>query len=424
MRKRLGWMYFAAVMLGYALIVLLARTPPAFVDYPDWVYQGALFHGVLTGHPVAGYALKHYPVPNATTTVGIGLLNLVLRWDWAGKIWVCVYLGLALFASWTLAKALRVSDWRLAVSLPALVFLNLNFWYGEISFEMGLCLVMILWSMLIRRTSPVWIATMLVAVFFTHMEACAAALLLVLLWYGLAREWKRLWSLAPSVALTGWYGVARFAGGNVDGEGLVADYRYGSRAFLVYKANIYCKTFGYVNARTPGGLSQTEAIFGRGMFVVLVAASLVIAGLCLWRLCVDVRKTGGVMRLFVFVVLAISLVLPQAIFGVYDPGSRLLVLAAACGFFLVEWRRASGGAITVLSVVFCVANLWQFGQIERNPAMPGHAKDVPAALLTYGHVVPTTRTIYYDRLAAGRMDMPVFPTALFSTERDKVSAGR
>ena len=218
--KKLSQVYLGSVMTAYALVILLASAPPPFVDYPDWVYQGVLFHALITGHPVAGYAIKHYPVPNSLTTVGIGFLNTLLPWQWAAKVWVCLYLTLAGVATWLLARVRSRWDWQLAVAAPGIVFVNLNFWYGHISFEIGVCLVVILLVMLLRNASTLCVMGVLVALFFTHMEACAGDLLLVGIWYIDLRQWKRLWSIIPTIALTLWYAVARFNSGNRDGLGL------------------------------------------------------------------------------------------------------------------------------------------------------------------------------------------------------------
>jgi hypothetical protein len=418
-----AWTFFVCVMVAYSCVILSARNPPPFVDYPDWVYQGVLFHGVLTGHPVAGYMLKHYPVPNSTTTVGLGVLDCVMPWQWAGKLWIVLYLALAGFASWMVLQALGIREWRLVVTIPAIVFLNLNFWYGHINFEIGLCLVLLLLGMLVRKASSLGVAAMLVLIFFTHMEACAAALLLLGIWSAAARQWRRLWATLPAIVLTVWYAAARFASGDADVRGLPpADYRYGSPAFLVYKVNTFFKTFGYINASTMRGLSESEQMLGRGVFVLLIGASLVIAALCLIMIVRAAVKANAMPRGdeprrtiagFALMLLIVSLLLPQIFLGVADPGSRLLLLAAAAGLLIVDWRGRAGLAIACLSALFCVVNLWQLAHVERNPAMAGHVRDLPAAMVKYAHVEPSTRVQYYEHLERGETNEAIFPTGMF-----------
>jgi hypothetical protein len=182
---------------------------------------------------------------------------------------------------------------------------------------------------------------------------------------------------------------------------------------MIYKANCFFKVFGYVNARTLAGGSESEAILGRGLFLLLLIASLCLGGLILSQL-VRVARNGSIpLRIFMVVLLLCSILLPQAILGVADPGSRLLLMTAAVGLFGIEWKSPVGTAIACLSVVLCAANLWQFARIERSPMMPGHVRDLPAALLTYGHVEPATRLEYYEKLKSGEMDETIFPTGMF-----------
>jgi hypothetical protein len=412
-------LFFAAMMIGYSWVVLAASNPPPFVDLPDWVYQGVLFHNVLTGHPFVGYALKHYPVPNSTTTVGLGLLDSLMPWQWAGKVWVVLYLGLASFASWASVCALQLRDWRLTMAMPAILFVNLNFWYGHISFEIGVCLVLLLLAMLVRGRSRGAVAGMLVLVFFTHMEACAAALLLLLLWCAVMRDWRRLAGAVPALALTVWYAIARFASGNADARGVPgADYMYGSKAFLIYKANTFSKSFGFINACARDGSSISEHLLGRIVFVALFAASLAMAAICLVKMAraASEGRPGTprrVIALFFFALLAISALLPQVWLGVADPGSRLVLLASAAGLLIVDWRGRTGTAIALLSAVFCSVNLYQLARVEQNPQAAGTTGNLPAAMLRYGHVEPATRLEYYKKLQRGELDETIFSTAMF-----------
>lgn len=417
-----AWLYFAVVMLAYAVVILTAAAPSPFIDFPDWVYQGVLFHHVLVGHPVAGYVLKHYPVPNSTTTVALGMLDLVLPWVWAAKLWACFYLALAGFSSWMLARALDIDDWRLVVVLPGVVFLNLNFWLGQISIEIGICLLMLLLAMLLREVGTGWIAAMLVLLFFTHMEACAAGVLLFALWCGFDGRWRRLWAAAPAAGLTVWYAIVRFMKGNADGEALRPNLVYGSPEFIVFKVNTYFKTFGYVNACAPDKLSKTEAIFGRDLFLLMIVGAFFITVFCLMLMIrfAVLRLSDRRQRylgIFVLVLLLISSVLHQTMLGTSDPGARLMLMAAAVGLFLIDWRSRPGTALAVLSVFFCLMNLWQFARIDQNPLMPGHPKDVPAAALRFSHADTEARLVCYTSLRSGKMDVQVFPTGIFINEQ-------
>jgi len=232
---RAAWMYFVTLMVAYGAVILVGRMPPPLVDYPDWVFQGVLLRSVLAGHPVPGYALKAYPVPNSLTTVGLGLMDGVLPWAWAAKVWICGYLGLATIVSWRLMKVSGVRDWRMIVALPSVLFLDLDFWYGHTSFEIGLCLFLLFASVVMREGSTVALGGLLVLLFFTHMEACACALLLLVLAAHARGKRRCFWAATPTLLLTIWYALGRYLSGNADGRSVApAAYRYGSPAFVAY----------------------------------------------------------------------------------------------------------------------------------------------------------------------------------------------
>ena len=239
-RFRYGGLFLFIIFLVYTGIILTTKNPPAFVDYPDWVYQGVLFHRVLALHPVPGYGLKTYPIPNSLTTIGIGLLNTFVPWQWAGKLWICFYFGLAFFATIRLSRALHINNNYLFLLLPGTVFLNLNFWYGHINFEFGVCVLLVFLAVLLEdKNRYMAYALLLILLFFIHMEACACGVLLFCC-FCLDRKRKRLLLLmTPVFLLTVWYVFGRFTSSNVDGDvAMSGQYRYGSLPFGVLRSGL------------------------------------------------------------------------------------------------------------------------------------------------------------------------------------------
>jgi hypothetical protein len=420
------WLYarvgFVAMFALYATVLLAAKNPPAFMDYPDWVYQGVLFHGVLTHSPIPGYVLKAYPVPNALTTIGIALLNLMMSWQWAGKIWICTYFIFAIFASFRLARVLRITNYALWLALPGTVFLNLNFWYGHINFEYGVCTILFFLSMLLEpklyRTGYAWV---LVALFFTHMEACACGVLLFLCFCVCGKYWKQLWQSLPAGLLTAWYSIGRLRGGNLDSSGAVSSqYRYASVKFMVFKFASYFKTLGYVNAMGINGVSKTEAILGRPLMLLLAGLSIVmgcvLAILLLCRLFKEIRQQSETRFVWIFTLLlsVIAMLLPQQLLGTSDPGSRLILIAVVVTLFLTgQYKNRATHFFAYASLALCFANLWQFVTIEENLHLIAARRDLPLAIMEYAHVVPEARLNYYRSLETGTLDRTIFPTALF-----------
>ncbi len=414
---RWAWLYFSSVMVGYAIVMFTTNLPPGFVDYPDWVYQGVLLQHVLTGHPVAGYTLKHYPVPFSLNTLFLGTAGLVVSWQTAAKLWLCVYLALAGVATWMLSRALRVGSALLILSVPSMLIVNLEFWWGRVAFEVGMCLAMMLIALALEEASSWVLAAMLMLIYFTHMEACACAMLFLGLWILFTRRWQRIWVFVPTLALTVWYAAARFGKGNVDAtEVPPSAFAFGSKLYLVFKISTYFKIFGYVNMCTVDHLSQTETLFGRPGMIALILMCVSITLLCLsavvhgaWQ-----RRGGaGYLTIFVLFLICASLLIPQIFLGSTDPGSRLVLMGVAVGLFLIDWRGPAAKAIAMLSVVFCMVNLYQFAVVDHHPNIPAHVRDLPPAITTFAHVEPARTLVYYQHLEAGQMDLPIFETAMF-----------
>jgi hypothetical protein len=420
--RRYAQVIFVFIFVFYAFVVVIAQNPPAFVDYPDWVYQGVLFHGVLTRSPIFGYAMKPYPVPNTLTTIGIGALNLIVPWQWAGKLWICIYFLLAIVATFRLARVLNIKSRALWYALPNMVFLNLNFWYGHINFEFGLCVLLFFASILFEnrlyKTGYAWV---LVLLFFIHMEACACGILLFLCFCLSRRRFKLILQCLPVCLLVAWYTIARFSHGNIDGVIVPSQNHYASMKFIVFKIQTFFKTMGYLNVTGPNGFSKTEAIFGRNVTVLLVGISFSIGSVLLvsfLRQILREQKIYSQVRfgwIFVVALLLIAMMLPQTLLGTADPGSRLVLVSLAMMLFLISqgnsramWFIATG------SLILCVTNFCQFSIVEAKPRIIARKQaPLPLSMDKYAHIDPETRLCYYQSLSVGKMDLPIFSTALF-----------
>lgn len=414
---RRAWTYFAGMMLAYMVVIVTAHWPPGFIDYPEWVYQGVLLKHVLTGHPDALYMLKPYPVPFSLNTLFLGVASLVMPWAIAAKLYLCLYLALAPVAMWRLMRALRVRNAWAVVAAPAILFLNLEFWWGRIAFEYGMCFVMIFIAMLLEGASSWVLASLLVLTYFAHLEACACAMMFLGLWVLYKRAWKRLIVLAPTFLLVVWYVVARIRHGNVDGSDVQASpLAYGSKAFLLFRASTYFKIFGFVNLCTPGRLSQTEALVGKVGFFVLLFSCACLTLCCLVAIARGAwawRVRAGYVTIFVLVLLGVNLFVPQIFLGSTDPGSRLVIMGASVGLLLVDWRSLVAKPLPVLSAFFCVFNLGQLIVALHRPDLPPHPLDLRQDVTTLAHIEPARQLGFYDRIEKDDMTSPIFETAMF-----------
>ena len=420
--SRAGEVYAAGLFLVYAVLLFAHRSSPSLTDTANWTYQGVLLREHLMGHPDPLHTLKHYPVPNSTATVGIGLLACVLPWKFAIKAWLLLQLGASFAAMRHLLRTLQ-AGWVSWVVMPQAVFLNVNFWYGFLNFELGLACVLLVASLLLRRArgdlGGSWaIAALLLFIFFTHMIAFAFCGLLLLLYAAQTKHWRTLWQLAPSAALSVWYLVGRFFyAGNADGQaGMEPSVQNYSAAFWAFKVNSYLKSFGMVNPE-----SVDCYLLGRTAFALLFLLNLALAGLMLFAI---VKRAGAAWNreaeqkfLWLAILLLVPLYLlgPGAALGVSDPGARMLQVALALALALAAGYRPRTGKVAAgcaLMLTFFGAAM--FSAYAFDPHFPAKGpSSLPARLVGFAHVPNDDQDYLYRALEDADYRRKVFPTGLF-----------
>ncbi len=427
--SKLAWLYFTGIFLLYVAIVLGSPGAPALQDYPDWIYQSVLFRDVVLGHPIPGYVLKAYPVPNSLMVFWVGLAATVVSWVWAAKLWLVLHLLLAAGATLHLCRALRTHSTAMLVTVPTLLFLNLDFWYGNENFQWGICFVILWISTLLRgNTQRGFLAAFLVLIFFTHMICCACAALLLVTFARQRREYRLLLALLPVFLLMAWYVLGRYLlAGNAD-DPLAhlpgPKMTYGSVTFLVFKVNAFFKLMGFVNVLDGSGHSITFGLLPLPVAYCMLVCTLVAAIGFYWLAWVRWRSEGrSVAADFRWlweaaVILLIGAILaPANALGVADPGSRLLALAMAIVVFdVLRTDSKATAAVSICVVVLSFLNLGQFAFVQYEPeqvaaAAPGGLP--PALVLRFAHVQPGAGLEYYEHIESRQMDLNIFPTALF-----------
>ena len=429
-----GPWFAGLVFAAYAAILLAHRAPPSLTDYADWTYEGVLLRNHILGHPDPTHLLKHYPVPNSAATIGIGLLALVLPWTLAAKAWLIVQFTLTFAALRHIAHTLRVRTLFWLV-LPQAVFLNLNFWYGLVNFQLGLCWILFLISILLRRQDSSgrdWpVGLVLLLAFFTHMLSFAFCCLLILLYCRQIRSWKLLWQLIPGALLSAWYLFGRFFwAGNADGHvGIGAVARDYSLAFWIFKLNTLPRFLGFVNPGAAG-----PQLLGRPLYLVLFGLNLVLAIVLTVMLYRCARRVWrqGIPENFIFnaalVMLPCFLLVPGAAFGVYDPGGRLLQMALVAGLPLCTsgfapnsiWLARLAG---FSSVALTAAGLYLFAITGFQPNYLPAAPRLPHLIADFALVPNSDQDAYYRALEHGYESWPVFPTGMFLNQRPAHAPG-
>ncbi len=310
-----GKTFFLGIFAAFVAVVLGSSNAPLLRDYPDWVYQGALLAKTVTGHPVAGYALKHYPVPNSITTVGIALLTLAFGWVAAAKLWLGAYLALAAGTS-LFAVATFGSRQALWWALPAMLFLGQGFWFGTISFNLGLCLLLVLACLLYRREDRAWqIGGIVLLCFFMHLIVYAAAGMMVLLAGMQQQRWRPVCISLGTLPLPIWY----FAGRTLSHSN-ETQFGYSPSSHLAGAVLAAAVCLAVAWARPRSGLSRLLAPWLLGLWTVVVLAALLSTAIPAARLTARFESAVFLLRLKALV--------PFQLFGfvniVYEPQSRPL----------------------------------------------------------------------------------------------------
>ena len=211
---------FAASIIN-ALVLIWAHRFLPLSDYPDWVFEGSVVASLLQGKALAAYTFKHYPVPNAAAVALIGLLDLVLSPETSGKVILSLCVILLALTSIYFLKSLRREPASPLLLVPLLFLLNTFFFWGELSYILGLSLFLFYGGYLFRRiyrTEPVswWLlGGVSVGLFFCHFLSYAAAILLTLVLF-ISESRIDMWrpfaiSFSPSIGLTIWYTIERLS---------------------------------------------------------------------------------------------------------------------------------------------------------------------------------------------------------------------
>lgn len=375
----------------------------------------------MAGHSDPHFGLKPYPVPDSICDAGLAVLCRVMNWRWAAKAFFCGYLLFSGYSWLWFLRTLGGHSSYAAWIAPSLITVNLCCWYGFIGFEIGVAVMLLFCSKLLREGMSVRAAACLLAVvFFCHaipFVVCSAALL----WFIVSRrDYRLLLAYIPSVLLGIWYVLGRFLlGGNAE-ETILKDVPipYFSKMFVAYKLNTYFKSLGYVDPHwgdTP--ILQTLA-GGAGVYVAMAVCAVLGAAVLvvLFRAGGRAVRSGAREQFLWWTVLltaALGMLCPSRTLGISDPGARFLVCALALGILLARPRGRAGAVAAIGSVIVGVAGAGLYAVVASQPGRAAaQGAPLPYAVRQFARVSPLARGFYYDLLAQDGDDCPVFGTAL------------
>src|ERR1051326_2493557 len=172
------WALFLGLFVITALPVLHVVLPP-FVDYPNHL---ARMH-VLIEQPRSEALQRYYeirwrPLPNLAMDLVVPMLARVMTLDWAGKVFILMYLALLPGGTALLHRVAtgRWSVWPLFAFL--FLYTHVLIWgFPNYLFGLGLALpAFALWLALAKRMAALRTGVAsagALVIFFAHLEACA-----------------------------------------------------------------------------------------------------------------------------------------------------------------------------------------------------------------------------------------------------------
>jgi hypothetical protein len=301
-------------------------------DHPDWVYQGYVFSKMLRGAALPHYSIRPYPVPNSTLTLVLGLLDLAVAPELAGRIVLALSVVVFAAGATMLLKSLNRSERNPLLLLPLLYLFNAWFFWGEISYVLGMGLLFGCCAYLFRRmrtpesVSPGVLLAMSCALYLTHPIAYVAGALVAAV-FVVTGPWRRIavrfaLAFAPSAAMLAWYLAARFSAGAGAGGGWVF-----WTPHLI--AGRWLAAFSPFQQFLPW-LSGELPVMKAAAVADLLAS---LAALALWPLCLAQwlrgRREHGAVLLAAALSLGAFAAGGFAVAGWVGPGERFLYPAAA-----------------------------------------------------------------------------------------------
>jgi len=330
---------FAACIVS-ALVLIWGHRFLPISDYPDWVFEGSIATKLLHGTTVDSYAFNHYPVPNAGAVALIGLLGFVFPPEVSGKVVLSLCIILLAFSSTYLLKSLRPDADNPLLLIPLLFLTNTYFFWGELSYILGLSLFFFYCGYLFRRIyglEPInwWLAgAASIAIFFCHFLPYATSILVTLTLLVTESRTEMLApfaiSFAPSVGLTAWYAAGRLSSTATDsGWKFWTLHQLAGRLIAAFSP--FPEFLPWLGINAPG--MKAFALLN-----LLVAIGLIsILPLCALLLARGRSQNRGVLACAFVCALAI-IASPYAFGGLIAPGERFIYPAVWLGLC---WLSAS-----------------------------------------------------------------------------------
>ncbi len=335
-------------------------------DYPDWLYQGYLFSAILRGTAPPGFHLAAYPVPNAVSTIIIGVGSFIFSPEVSGKIFLSLYILLFAGGSWYLLSTFIRKGESSLVVFPLLFMFNHPFFHGNVNYIFSLGILFFCSGYLLRvheksrEPNTRIIAAVSLLLFFSHGSAYIAwvVFVIVFLCVGTKKFLKPLLALTPSLFLFLWYLVhGCIVTGSVESPTLDLS-PVSLLKTKLFNAYIYCSPLPGFYPFTSNDASVLTTISPVNPLLCLVIAGI---GIYWLRAAWTSTRTEKIVHITAAVYLLMFFFSPQRVAGMVRPGQRFLYpalwLIFTCAAAHIRFRRTTALQHVVMAAFVVVFTL-------------------------------------------------------------------
>lgn len=328
--RLLDWALPGLLTIAALLFVWCLRFPP-MQDYPDWLFQGAVFSRLFTDHPITGYRLLPVPVPNAFSTLFLGLLNVFCSPEVSGKGLLSFDVVLFILGSIYLLNSLCSHQKNPFRYFPFLFVFGYPYFHGNVNYTISLGFLFLAMGYLLRRRGDaregrLWVFIALpLLVYFAHAVSffvyCIFAVSLAIFESPRLNSRKLLLGLIPSLGLFGVYLIYVVS---QSADAIALPSAFAPLGVLKARVRMMIQWLNIFHAFYP-------FCYGAGYWTklanalnLLLVAGISAAGLLWLRATLRSRLEEKAISLTIFICFFLFLLLPQELAGVVRPGERFL----------------------------------------------------------------------------------------------------
>lgn len=349
----------AAILFVLSLIAWIGVQPyPALQDYPEWLYQGYVFHQMLQGDPAAwtSHALVPYPVPNSMVQAIFALAMVLADPIIVGKLVLALFIVLFFVLLRRIAQKVNPGQSGAMLLVSTLLFIGgPTFWSGNINFEFSMLALAFYGyrSLVVGRASPGLVLVAGIVIFFCHAIGFSVFVLLVVGQSVVRRRWACIAALVPALALLAVYSLASTG----HPTAIDSDYYSNPLLMLMYKAYTVLKQGVFRHFILGDGTSFVEhlpTLYWAGVVANGIWAGILMVGLAVaaYRYLVGQATLDRFANFSVIALVGLIFLVTSPLFlEIYNLGERYLILALLLAFLILPIDRRAWSALASLAIL-------------------------------------------------------------------------